>query len=207
MIIYFEVFCFGRSALFQVMEDKFQGWCMKLTGWREKRIFYQTLDYANIMMVDYCFYRVKPTAVILCSYFPFSLLMCCDFNLIAFLYWLTTALIYAFVETLDLYIVGFWKKTNKQKRQFYVTALFPMLRYNKGVVCILLQLNPSRHFNVCFKHCQKPRQLICHCRQSYTGATLLNSWQKAVCMCVCFFYSFDFLKQLFYGYYCTSKDF
>lgn len=59
------------------------------------------------MMVDYCFYRVKPTAVILCSYFPFSLSLCCDFNLIAFLYWLTTALIYAFVETLDLYIVGF----------------------------------------------------------------------------------------------------
>lgn len=59
------------------------------------------------MMVDYCFYRVKPTAVILCSYFPFSLVLCCDFNLIAFLYWLTTALIYAFVETLDLYIVGF----------------------------------------------------------------------------------------------------
>lgn len=45
------------------------------------------------------------------------------------------------------------EKKNKQKRQFYVTALFPTLRYNK-VVCIL-QLNPSRHFNVCFKHCQK----------------------------------------------------
>lgn len=29
-----------------------------------------------------------------------------------------------------------------------------MLRYDK-VVCIILQLNPSRHFNVCFKHCQK----------------------------------------------------
>lgn len=80
-----SLFFFGRSALFQVTEDKFQGWCMKLKGWREKRIFYQTLGYANIMMVDYCFYRVKPTAVILCSYFPFSLLLCCDFNLIAFL--------------------------------------------------------------------------------------------------------------------------
>lgn len=66
---------FGRSALFQMAEDKFQGWCMKLKGWREKHIFYQTLGYANIMMVDYCFYRVKPTAVILCSYFPFSLLL------------------------------------------------------------------------------------------------------------------------------------
>lgn len=58
---------------------------MKLKGWRVKRVFYQTSGYANIMMVDYCFYRVKPTAVILCSYFPFSLLLCCDFNLIGFL--------------------------------------------------------------------------------------------------------------------------
>lgn len=69
---------------------------------------------------------------------------------------------------------------------------FPRLDITKGVVCILLQLNPSRHFNVCFKHCQKPRQLICQCRQSYTGATLLNSWQKAVCTCVrvCVFFLF-----------------
>lgn len=68
---------------------------------------------------------------------------------------------------------------------------FPCLDITKGVVflvlllvLLLLQLNPSRHFNVCFKHCQKPRQLICQCRQSYTGATLLNSWQKSsVYMC------------------------
>lgn len=100
-------------------------------GWREKRIFYRTLGYANIMMVDYCFYRVKPTAVILCSYFPFSLLLCCDFNLIAFLYWLTTTLIYAFVETLDLYIVGFWKKEKKQKRPFMLQPYFPCLDITK----------------------------------------------------------------------------
>lgn len=84
----------------------------------DKRIFHHTLGYDYIVMVDYYFYRVKPTAVILCSYFPFYLLVSCDFNLTAFLYWLTTSLIYAFVETLDLYILGFWRKKKTQKRQF-----------------------------------------------------------------------------------------
>lgn len=193
MIIYFEVavFCsvlgfFGRSALFQDMEDKFQGWCRKLLGWREKRIFYRTLGYANIMMVDYCFYRVKPTAVILCSYFPFSLLLCCDFNLIAFFVLVNHYFNLCICRNSRFVYSRFLEKRKETKKTIYVTALFPMLRYNKGVVFILLQLNPSRHFNVCFKHCQKPRQLICQCRQSYTGATLLNSWQKAVCTCVCF---------------------
>jgi hypothetical protein len=44
-------------------------------------------------------------------------------NLIAFLYRLTTTLIYAFVETIDLYIVGFWKKTNKQKKSVLCCSL------------------------------------------------------------------------------------
>lgn len=43
--------------------------------------FYQTLGYANIIMkIDYCFYRVKPTAVIMCLYFPSTLLLCCDWS-------------------------------------------------------------------------------------------------------------------------------
>lgn len=71
VMIYFVGFLFGRSAHFQIKEDKFQGWCMKLKGWRERCIFYQTLAQANIMTLDSCFYRVKPTAVILCSYCPF----------------------------------------------------------------------------------------------------------------------------------------
>lgn len=106
---------------------------MKLKGWREKRIFYQTLGYANFMMVDYCFYRVKPTAVILCSYYPLYLLLCCDFNLIAFLYCLTTILIYAFVETSRFVHSRFLKEREKKERKkpVYVTALFPTHRYKE----------------------------------------------------------------------------
>lgn len=87
MIIYFEVVgFFWQKCSFSSQGGQVSGLMyMKLKGWRVKHIFYQTSGYANIMMVDYCFYRVKPTAVILCSYFPFSLLLCCDFNLIAFL--------------------------------------------------------------------------------------------------------------------------
>lgn len=110
-------------------------------------------------------------------------------NLIAFLYRLTTTLIYAFVETIDLYIVGFWKKTNKQKKSVYVAALFPMMLrcYDEEVVCILLHLNVSRHFNMCLKHCQKTKQLICQRKQSYVEFVLLESWQKAVCVFFLFF--------------------
>lgn len=78
-------FLLTEVLIFKSRRTSFRVDVRNLKGWWEKHIFYQTLGYANIMMVVYCFYRVKPTAVILCSYFPFSLLMCCDFNLIAFL--------------------------------------------------------------------------------------------------------------------------
>lgn len=96
---------------------------------------------------------------------------------------------------------------------FYVTALFSMFRYDNGVVCILIQLNPSRHFNVCFKYCQKTQTVgllpQTKLNRSYFVELLANS-SVCVCVRVCVFYSFDFLKKkklLFYGYYCTSKDF
>lgn len=86
---------------------------------------------------------------------------------------------------------------------------FPCLDITKRVVCILLQLNPSRHFNMCFKHCQKPRQLNLPLQTKlYRSYFVELLAKKKQCVCVCVFYSFDFLKKLlFYGYYCTSKDF
>ena len=71
----------GGSALFQVTDDKFQGGFDETRRVERRRTFYQTLGYANIIMkIDYCFYRVKPTAVIMCLYFPFTLLLCCDWS-------------------------------------------------------------------------------------------------------------------------------
>lgn len=46
----------------------------------------------------------------------------------------------------------FEKEKQTKKDGFYVTALFPTLRYDR-VVCIPLQLNPRWHFSVCFGHC------------------------------------------------------
>lgn len=52
---------------------------MKLNGMEGEAYFLSDIGFCQYYDVDYCFYRVKPTAVILCSYFLFSLLLYCDF--------------------------------------------------------------------------------------------------------------------------------
>jgi hypothetical protein len=106
------------------------------------------------------FYRVKPTtAVIMCSYvflFSSSVLWWFDLNGIVFLYYcLTTALSYAFVEHLDLYIVGFLRE-NKQKQkqmniQFCLIDLetFSCLDQMKEWVCVLLLVDHSSVTSTC----------------------------------------------------------
>lgn len=165
--------------------------------------FLSDIGFCQYYDVDYCFYRVKPTAVILCSYAPFFLYFCVVI--------LFNCILYCFNHCFNLcicrnsrFVYSRFLKKEKQKRQFYVTALFPTLRYNKRVVCIS-QLSPSRHL-MCVLTLPEIWQLICQGQQSHTGATLLNHWQEAVCMCVCVF-SILFKNLLFYGYYCTSKDF
>lgn len=91
LFYFFFCFCFfflllfgggGRSALFQDTEDKVSGLTRNLRG---RRLFFiRRWGLCQCYDVDDYFYRVKPTAVMLCSYFLFYLLLCCDFNLIAF---------------------------------------------------------------------------------------------------------------------------
>lgn len=79
----FHLFFFVRVGVlcFKSWRVSFRVVLTELAGLRGSVPFYQTLGYANIIMkIDYCFYRVKPTAVIMCLYFPFTLLLCCDWS-------------------------------------------------------------------------------------------------------------------------------
>lgn len=93
----------------------------------------------------------------------------------------------------------FWKGKTDKKDGFYVTALFPTLRYDR-VVCILRQLNPRWHFSVCFGHCLSETAdatMKTKLYRSYFVEQLAKK-KNAVCKCVCVFFLFFWLFKDIY---------
>lgn len=100
---------------------------MKLKGMEGEAYFLSDNGFCQYYDVDYYFYRVKPTAVILCSYFPF-LYFC-----VVILFNCIFVLLFNHCFNLCIcrnsrFVYSRFLKKENQKRQLYVTALFPMLR-------------------------------------------------------------------------------